>query len=133
MATLTGVRVDVLLAPRLTNKPSTLRRVGQVDCYVESLEEIIAKKIRYRRAQARTKDIVDIGIALTHSLHILKELINQNAVTLDELFEWREALSDVDRERYLEELEILEPMARYRDLSIQFIEAIITGIDSLKR
>ena len=132
LATLTGVRVDFLLAPYLTDKPSALRSVGQVDCYVECLEEILAKKIRYRRAHARTRDIVDIGIAVTQSPGLLKELVNQNTVTLDELFEWREALSNVDREHYLQELAIIEPVARYRDLSMQCIEAIIASIDSVK-
>jgi len=109
-----------------------LRRIGQVDCYVESLEEIVAKKIRYQSAEARTRDIVDIGIALTHSPHILRELVIQNADTLDELLEWREALGDIDGERYLEELELLELAAKYRDLSIKSNEAIIAGVDSVK-
>ena len=77
LATLTGVKVDLLLAPCLTDKPSTLRKVGRVDCYVESLEEIIAKKIRYRRAQVKARNIVDIGVALTQSPGILKELVTR--------------------------------------------------------
>jgi hypothetical protein len=132
LATLTGVKVDLLLTPCLTENPVTLRRVGQVDCYVESLKEIIAKKIRYRRTQPRTRDIVDIGAAIMQSPAILKELINQTAVTLDELFEWREALSDVDPERYLQELQIIEPVASYRDACVESIETIMDNIDAVK-
>jgi len=47
-------------------------------------------------ALAKTRDIVDIGLALTQYPGILKELVNQNAVTLNELFEWREMLIEVD-------------------------------------
>jgi hypothetical protein len=132
LATLTGVKVDFLLAPRLTDKPSILRRVGRVDCYVETLEEIIAKKIRYRSAQVRTRDIVDIGLALTQSPTILIKLVDRNTVTLDELFEWREALNDIDRERYLREIDIIEPAASCRDACTRSIETLIANIDSVK-
>jgi predicted nucleotidyltransferase component of viral defense system len=132
LVTLTGVKVDFLLAPFLTDKPCTMRSVGRIDCYVESLAEIIAKKIRFRRAQAKTRDILDIGVAVTQSPTILKELVDRNTVTLDELFEWRETLSDVDRERFLQELDILEPATSYRDSCTRSIEIIIASIDSVK-
>lgn len=45
LATLTGVKVDLLLVPNFTGKPSSLRGVGALECYVESAEEIIAKRI----------------------------------------------------------------------------------------
>jgi len=132
LATLTGVKLDLLLAPNLTDEPSSLRKVGRVECYVESVEEIIAKKIRYRRLQVKTRDIVDIGVAVTQSPGILKRLINQNTVTLDELFEWRETLRQVDRERYLQELAIIEPVADYRNACAGSIAAIIANIDAVK-
>jgi hypothetical protein len=132
LATLTGVKVDLLLAPCLTERPSTFRSVGRVDCYVESLDEIIAKKIRYGRAQVSTRDIVDIGLALTQSPGLLKELVDRNTITLDELFEWREKLNDVDRELYLQELDIVEPAASYRESCARSIETLIANIDSVK-
>jgi hypothetical protein len=132
LATLTNVKVDILLAPNLTDKPSTLKRVGSVECYVESMEEIIAKKIRYRRAQAKARDIVDIGVAVSKYPGTLRGLVDQNAVTLDELFEWRQALINVDRERYRQEVDIIAPEASYRELSSRAIEAVITNIDSVR-
>ena len=132
LATLTEVKVDLLLAPNLTDEPSSLRKVGRVECYVESVEEIIAKKIRYRRLQVKTRDIVDIGVAVTQFPGILKKLANQNTVTLDELFEWRETLSGFDRERYLQELAIIEPATRYRDVCERSPEAIVANIDAVK-
>ena len=132
LATLTGVKVDLLLAPNLTAKPSSLREVGAVKCYVESAEEIIAKKIRYRRTQAETRDIVDIGVAISQFPVILKGMVNQNTVTLDELFEWRKILSGLDRKRYLQELAIIEPAAGYQETSEGAPEAIITHIDAVK-
>ncbi|MGA7874255.1 MAG: nucleotidyl transferase AbiEii/AbiGii toxin family protein [Desulfoferrobacter sp.] len=132
LATLTGVKVDLLLAPNLTDEPSSLRKVGRVKCYVESLEEIIAKKIRYRRTQAKTRDIVDIGVAITQFPEILTGLVNQNTVTLDELFEWRKTLSGLNRSRYLQELAIIEPTASYRDSCEGSPEAIIANIDAVK-
>lgn len=132
LATLTGVKVDLLLAPNLTDKPSSLRKVGPVECYVDSLEEIIAKKIRYRRMRVKTRDIVDIGVAISQFPEILKELVDQNTVTLDELFEWRKTLGNLDRERYLQELAIVEPVANRRDACEESPDAIIAHIDSVK-
>ncbi len=124
--------MDLLLAPYLTDEPSSLRKVGRVECYVESAEEIIAKKIRYRRTQAKTRDIVDIGVAITQFPEILKGLVNQNTITLDELFEWRKTLSGFDRERYPQELAIIEPATRYRDVCERSPEAIVANIDAVK-
>jgi len=132
LATPTGVKVDFILAPHLTNKPSILRQVGRVECYIESVEEIIAKKIRYRRTQARTRDIVDIGVTLTQHPGILADLVNQNSITLDELFEWRETLVHLDLKRYLQELDVIEPMPSYQDLCKRAIGLIIENIDSVK-
>jgi hypothetical protein len=132
LATLTGVKVDFLLVPSLTAKPSALKRVGNVDCFVESPEEIIAKKIRYRRVQAKPRDIVDVGVAVTKFPGLLRELVNQNAVTLDEIFEWREILTNLDRQRYLQEIEIIEPEASCKEFCQRAVEAIIVNIDSVK-
>jgi len=132
LATLVGVKVDIILAPILTDKLPVLRRIGPIACYVDSLEEIIAKKIRYRRGQAKTRDIVDLGIAVSRFPGLLKELVEQNAVTLDELFEWRYTLAELDRDRYLQELDIIAPVAGYLESCSQSIEIIIAGIDSLR-
>lgn len=75
---------------------------------------------------------MDIGVAVTKYPGTLRDLVSQNAVTLDELFEWREALINVDGERYLQEVEIIEPEASYRESCQRAVEVTIGNIDSVK-
>ena len=85
--------------------------------YVESIEDIIAKKIIYRRNDNLTRDIIDIAIAIKFRNNILKRLYKSESITLDDIKELYNSLRHLDVETFNTELEIVKPFSSYLDIA----------------
>ena len=85
--------------------------------YIESLEDILAKKIVYRKDQNKSRDIIDLGVALYHDASIFEKLLNSSAVTLQDLRDLHDALTRLDTQKYLDEIDLVEPVEFYLDIS----------------
>jgi len=83
--------------------------------YVESVEDIIAKKIVYRRNDNLTRDIIDIAIAITQRDNFLGKLLESGLVNIDDIKELNNSLEKLDRQTFNEEIEIVAPFEKYRD------------------
>lgn len=57
------------------------------DVYVESIEDIIAKKIVYRRNDNLTRDIIDIAIAIKVQDSILQNMLESGLINKQDLKE----------------------------------------------
>lgn len=55
--------IDFIVSPPLTDTPSQRRRVEGEDVEVETIAEIIAKKVHHRGAHIKPRDIFDIAAA----------------------------------------------------------------------
>lgn len=55
--------IDFIVAQALTDAPTTLQLVEDVPTFVETVPEIIAKKIFYRGRNIKPRDIFDIAVA----------------------------------------------------------------------
>jgi len=80
--------------------------------YVESIEDIIAKKIIHRRKRNFTRDIIDISIAIEKE-NILEKLLNIGAIIKKDVHELNSALDTLDKNKYNHELEIVKPFENY--------------------
>jgi len=85
------------------------------DVYVESIEDIIAKKIVYRRNDNLTRDIIDIAIAIKLKDSILHNMLESGLINKQDLSELKNSLEHLDRETFLEEIEIVAPFENYID------------------
>lgn len=85
--------------------------------YVESLEDILAKKIVYRKEQNKSRDIIDLGVALHHDRLIFDKLLSSEAVTLQDLCDLHGALKRLDIQRYLDEIDLVGPIESYLDVA----------------
>ena len=83
--------------------------------YVESIEDIIAKKIVYRRNDNLTRDIIDIAIAINHADNILKKLFVAEKINKEDIQDLYNSLEKLDRETFDEEIEIVAPFEKYID------------------
>ncbi|MBN2894369.1 MAG: hypothetical protein JXK05_00560 [Campylobacterales bacterium] len=88
------------------------------------IDDIIAKKIIYRRNDNLTRDIIDIAVAITHGDNTIKRLFNSGALTQRDIYELFEALRGLDRALFLEELEIVNPFETYRYIALEAPEII---------
>lgn len=113
-----NIKVDVLVAQDFVSEPyiDKSHRLFSNDVYVESIEDIIAKKIIYRRHDNLTRDIIDIAVADSHE-GILRKLFEAEAVSRQDVSELRDALALLDRETYAEELDIIKPFETYMELA----------------
>lgn len=55
--------IDFIVGPTLTSAPSVRRKIEGEDVQVETIAEIITKKVHFRGAQIKPRDIFDIAAA----------------------------------------------------------------------
>ncbi|QOY54249.1 hypothetical protein HUE87_10255 [Candidatus Sulfurimonas marisnigri] len=83
------------------------------DVYVESIENIIAKKIVYRRNDNLTRDIIDIAIAIKLKDGILQNILERGLINELDLKELKTSLENLDKKTFEEEIEIVAPFENY--------------------
>lgn len=108
------IKLDVLVAQ--DNLADCLiddsNKLFSATVHVESIEDIIAKKIIHRRKGNFTRDIIDISIAIEKE-NILEKLLKIEAITTKDINELINALDTLDRSKYNRELEIVKPFEKY--------------------
>ena len=83
------------------------------DVYVESIEDIIGKKIVYRRNDNLTRDIIDIAIAIKLKNGILQNMLERGLINELDLKELKISLENLDKTTFEEEIEIVAPFENY--------------------
>ncbi len=83
--------------------------------YVESIEDIIAKKIVYRRNDNLTRDIIDLAISITQKENFLETMLAYGLINHNDVQELYNTLLRLDKTTYDEELEIVAPFEKYFD------------------
>lgn len=108
------IKLDVLVAQ--DNLADCLiddsNKLFNATVHVESIEDIIAKKIVYRRKENFTRDIIDIAIAIENDNTIAK-LLKIEAITKKDINELNNALDTLDKNKYDYEVEVVKPFEKY--------------------
>ncbi len=127
------IKVDILVAQDFVNEAfvDKTKSLFSRDIYVESVEDIIAKKIIYRRRDNKTRDIVDIGVALSKNPEILKTLYAKGAIETSDILELKEAILALDVAEYESELEEIEPFGAYMDIALDAYNSIAIECETL--
>ncbi len=122
-----NIKIDVLVAQDFIAKPivDSSKIIFPCDVYVESIEDIIAKKIVYRRNDNLTRDIIDIAVSVTCADNVLKRLYDAELITLSDITELYNSLLTLDRATYDEELEIVKPFENYMPTAKRAPEIIL--------
>ena len=112
-----NIKVDVLVSQSASSKYflDDSKDIFYSDVYVESIEDIIAKKIVYRRNDNLTRDIIDIAIAIKVQDSILQNMLESGLINKQDLKELKNSLEHLDRTTFLEEIEIVAPFQKYID------------------
>ena len=110
-----NIKVDVLVSQNTS--PEYLLENSKVifssDVYVESIEDIIPKKIVYRRNDNLTRDIIDIAIAIKSKDGILQNMLERGLINELDLKELKTSLENLDKTTFEEEIEIVAPFENY--------------------
>lgn len=112
-----SIKVDILVSADFIEPPliDSSLELFPTDIYVESISDIIAKKIVFRNTQNKTRDIIDIAVALSRDPNILASIVEKGAVNIENIKTLQSAIKGLNREKYVYETEIVEPFAQYLD------------------
>lgn len=104
------IKVDFLLNEAIINKPIK-NEILKIDyeLFYESIEDIVAKKIKYIKQDNLTRDIFDIAMAISFNKNIIEKLICSRFITFDDLEILDLSLNQIDEKKYIVELEKIEP------------------------
>ena len=128
------IKVDFLLNESLIHKPIKNELLDlEYDLYYESIEDIIAKKIKYRKEDNLTRDIFDLAVAISREDEILQNLLFARFVTTDDLRTLQNSLQKLDSDEYKTELEKIEPQESFVDISVNAKDIILENINSTQR
>lgn len=124
------IKVDFLLNEAIINKP-ILNTIIPLDfeLYYESIEDIIAKKVKWRKEDNLTRDIFDLAVAISKNNDILNDLIESRFISYDDLEKLNESLNSLNMDLYNLEIEKIEPQGdEYLDIANRAKEIIQTNI-----
>lgn len=128
-----NIKVDVLVTQNKLS-PSLLddsKIIFDGDIYVESIEDIIAKKIMYRKNDNLTRDIIDIAIAIKHTEKILESLLATEKINKQDIKDLFQSLQQLDTQSFHDEIEIVAPFQKYIDDANNAPEIIMQTCKSL--
>lgn len=112
-----NIKVDVLVTQDSSSEYliDDSKAIFNSDIYVESIEDIIAKKIVYRRNDNLTRDIIDIAISINHAGNVLEKLFVAEKITKEDIQDLYNSIRQLDRKTFDEEIEIVAPFEKYID------------------
>ncbi|MDD3324144.1 MAG: nucleotidyl transferase AbiEii/AbiGii toxin family protein [Sulfurospirillaceae bacterium] len=114
-----NIKIDILVSQDFISQPiiDSSQAFFHETIYVESLEDILAKKIVYRKDQNKARDIIDLSVALYHDEFIFEKLLQYEAVLLQDLHDLHDALQRLNYQRYLDEIDLVEPIESYLEVA----------------
>ena len=112
-----NIKIDVLVAQGASKGylVDDSKKIFDTIIYVESIEDIIAKKIVYRRNDNLTRDIIDIAISIKYADNILQKLYDLEKINKNDVQELYNSLLGLDLNTFREEVEIVQPFEKYLD------------------
>lgn len=131
VVTRTDIKLDILVDTNVTNKYlDDSKLIFPFDVYVETIEDIISKKIVFRKNDNKTRDIFDIAVAIFKDKNLLSNLLSLNKIEPQDLTDLNEALKKLNIDKYNSQIKIIEPIKEYEGLSRK---APLIIIDELKK
>jgi len=112
------IKVDILVD---SSSDSMLidssKSIFPFDIRVESIEDILAKKIVFRKKDNKARDIFDIAIAIDKDEKIIDNLLKNERITHEDLQIFVSALETINIEKYNIAIELVEPIGEYITLA----------------
>jgi len=110
LKTTNDIKVDFILNELIINKPSKNKILNlNFDLYYESVEDIIFKKIKWRKEDNLARDIFDLAVAINQNENILHFLIMSRYISYEDLDKLNMALEKLDIIQYKLAIEKIQP------------------------
>ncbi|GAA7861164.1 nucleotidyl transferase AbiEii/AbiGii toxin family protein [Helicobacter pylori] len=105
-----NIKIDVLVDYASNERyVDNSKKIFAFDIYIESLENIIAKKITFRKTDNKTRDIFDIAVALHNDSNLFDKLLNAQKISKQDLLTLQNSLQELNKEKYNAQIKIVKP------------------------
>lgn len=127
-----NIKIDFLLS-NFINPPMKdfSKMIFSTNIFIHSIEDIIANKIIFRKKDNKTRDIFDIAVALENNSNIFTSLLEKEVISIDDLRELYQTLEKLDKEKYINEIKLIEPVENFKEISINAFEIINNNIEKM--
>lgn len=133
LITKNDIKVDTLVdSSSNLGKLDNSRTIVDFDLYIEDIEDIIAKKITFRKKDNKTRDIIDIAISLSKDDNLFYKLIQSEKIKKEDLNILKEALESLNYNRFKSQISIVKPFEEYKQIANKAPEYIVNKINKLK-
>ena len=115
-----------------TTTPYTKELLWGQNINIESIEEIIAKKIHYRCEKGNARDLFDIAIAINLNPNILNNLGRLKHNKIELLFDTVAQIKEDKQlfDNYLRKISEMNPIAKYKTLSLKTIDYLYEFLEN---
>ncbi|BAW64886.1 nucleotidyl transferase AbiEii/AbiGii toxin family protein [Helicobacter pylori] len=128
-----NIKIDILL-DYASNEGyiDDSKKIFAFDIYIESLENIIAKKITFRKTDNKTRDIFDIAVALHNDSNLFDKILNAQKISKQDLLTLQNSLQELNKEKYNSQIKIVKPTQEYSHIALNAYEILTEKIDQIK-
>lgn len=96
---------------------------GFENVYIESVEEILAKKIRFRGDKGNTRDIFDIALGVEKNPSLVQEALEYGAFSKEHVHALKKTLETIIASKdlmqiYEMEIDFIDPAPQYKELAL---------------
>lgn len=130
LITSNNIKVDILCDPNSTEGfCDNTKEIIPFDIYIESIENILAKKITFRKRDNKARDILDIATAISKDKLIIKKMLDSNKVLIDDILILQESLQKLNQEKYVIDIEMVEPFEDFLHIANTAHQIILDNIN----
>lgn len=126
------IKIDILIDAN-SNKGliDNSKEIFPFELYIESIEDILSKKITFRKKDNKARDIFDIAVAIDNNKNILKNMLHLKKITKDDLIELKTSLENLNLNKYNLQIKIVNPFDKYKEVANKAKLIIINNINSI--
>ena len=126
-----NIKVDILVDSSSDSLLiDTSKDIFSFDIRVESIEDILAKKIVFRKKDNKARDIFDIAVAISNNDNIIDNLLSNERIHQEDLKIFLNALENINMQKYQIDIELVEPIGEYFALGNEAPQFIIEYLKS---
>ncbi len=127
-----NIKVDILVdSSSDTVLMDDTKTIFPFDIRVESIEDILAKKIVFRKKDNKARDIFDIAVAIQNDKNIIRNLLKNKRVTKEDLQIFQTALESINMQKYKTTIDLIEPINEYLSLADEAPDFILSSLKNL--
>ncbi len=126
-----NIKVDILVDSSSSSLLiDSSKKIFSFNIRVESIEDILAKKIVFRKKDNKARDIFDIAVAISKDDTVIDSLLSNERITQEDLKIFLQALENINMQKYQIDIEIVEPISEYVTLGNEAPAFIIKHLKS---